>query len=261
MGLEQEKNNLRDYRSFGLRKEWLREVFSLREKWIQMTKIGSEQIVSVKLWLKHAEIATEKSKKITFSELFEKLSYLGADSLLTWAIIWTNLARNSAAVRWYVKTIKWGSVVEKSSLVELMGDSFPQSKRTRENAVKALLNLFKESPLGNIMGLGEAIEEKGKQRYVYKKGWGNPIPEAILYSLYRYAEKTGRYELTVRELYQEGIEEGPYALFGVEEEKLKAILRGLASRQDGFIKVDLVRDLDNIFLDAKRRAVEVLDHA
>ena len=110
------------------------------------------------------------------------------------------------------------------------------------------------------MGLGE-VEEKGRKRQIIKKGWENPVPDAVLYSLYRYAEKTGRYELTVRELYHEGIEEGPYALFGVDKEKLKAILRGLASRGDGFIKVDLVRDLDNIFLDRNRRSLEVLDYA
>ena len=139
-----------------------------------------------------------------------------------------------------------------------MGETFSQSVRSRENAIKALINLFQESPLGTSMGLGEIFGERGKKKQIYKKGWENPISEAILYSLYRYAEKTGRYELTLGELYQEGIGEGPYVLFGIDKEKLKAILRGLASRGDGFIKVDLVWDLDNIFLDKNKKSVEVL---
>jgi len=110
--------------------------------------------------------------------------------------------------------------------------------------------------------LGERIEPE-KQRggvSLYKKGWHEPKPIAILYALYRYAEKMGRHELTVHELY-ECVDEGPYTLFGVNQDTLKGILRGLSARGDGFIRVDIVRDLDNIFLDPTRRAIEVLDLA
>lgn len=252
--------SLHTYQTFGMEKGWLAEFFKSAEVW--KTDLGNRQIESMLLWLKHSELIEKTSNKasLTFSEVGRKLRNRGVDDLLTWAVIWTNLVRNSGTVNWYALAIKWGAAKDKDELVELMGDYFPQSKRTRENAVKALIGLLKETPLGSVMGLGE-VKEEGKKRQIYKKGWEEPLPEAILYSLYRYAEKTGRYELTVRELYQEGIEEGPYALFGVDKEKLKAILRGLASRGDGFIKVDLVRDLDNIFLDRNRRSLEVLDYA
>ncbi|NLI12634.1 MAG: phosphoadenosine phosphosulfate reductase, partial [Peptococcaceae bacterium] len=92
---------------------------------------------------------------------------------------------------------------------------------------------------------------------LYKRGWAEPHPVAVLYSLYRYAERVGRYELTVGELYGQA-PEGPYTLFGIDREKLKLILQGWSSRGTGWIKTDLVRDLDNIFLDRSRLACEVL---
>lgn len=257
------KVKLQTYEHFGIRKEWLKNFLSHFEKWVDSSGLGNRQFDSMFLWLKHAELIDEKSNKKAqnLAEIGKKLRKLGADNLLTWAVVWANLARNSTLVKWYIQKIPWGTVLSKSECIAKMGEFFPQKESTRKNAASALYELLTKSPIGDELGLGEKIVSNKKEVCIYKKGWGNPIPEAILYSLYRYAEKTGRYELTVRELYQEGIEEGPYALFGVEEEKLKAILRGLASRQDGFIKVDLVRDLDNIFLDAKRRAAEVLDHA
>lgn len=250
---------LHTYQTFGMRKIWLNEFFNCVAKKNEKINLGNRQIESLQVWLKHSELIEETKQFFDLSELGKILMARGAEDLLTWAVIWTNLARNSALVRWYVLSIKWGEVKTQDELVELMGKNFVQSARTRENAIKSLFNLFKESPLGNSMGLGEIIVEKRNKKQVYKKGWDNPIPEAILYSLYRYAEKSGRYELTVSELYQEMIDEGPYALFGIEQEKLKSILRGLASRNDGFIKVDLVKDLDNIFLNSGRRSLEVLE--
>ncbi|MGB9791716.1 MAG: hypothetical protein ACPLTR_03965, partial [Thermacetogeniaceae bacterium] len=189
----------------------------------------------------------------------EKLAQRGADDLLTWAVIWTNLARNSAPVRWYATAVPWGAVVTKSDMVAKLGEIYPQRERTRKNAVSALYELLTKTPLGKGLGLGEEMDSKKRgSKPLYKRGWDKPEPLAILYALYRYAEKTGRYELTVHELY-EGADEGPYALFGVTQETLKGILIGLAARGEGFIRVNIVRDLDNIFLDPSCKAIEVLE--
>jgi phosphoadenosine phosphosulfate reductase len=118
--------------------------------------------------------------------------------------------------------------------------------------------LLTKTPLGNGLGLGEKLEPERRADALYKKGWLSPDPVAIIYSLYRYAEKTGRYDLTVSELY-ESADEGPYVLFGIGRETLEGILKGLSARDDGLIRVNIVRDLDNIFLDRTRKAVEVLD--
>jgi len=257
------KVKLHTYEHFGIRREWLEKFLNDFEKWADNSGLGNRQFESMVLWLKHAELIDDKSnkKKQNITKLCEKLIKIGVDNLLTWAIIWVNLARNSTPVKWYIQNVPWGTVLSKTECILKMGEYFPQKETTRKNATSALFELLTKSPLGNRLGLGEkTTSTNNKEISVYKKGWEDPIPEAILYSIYRYAEKTGRYELTVREFYQEGIDEGPYALFGIDQEKLKAILRGLATRGDGFIKVDLVKDLDNIFLDKNRKSLEVLNN-
>jgi hypothetical protein len=82
---------------------------------------------------------------------------------------------------------------------------------------------------------------------------------AILYSLYRYAELEGRYGLTVSEL--EEAPEGPLTLFGVGREQLERILHGLSMRWPRWITAELMYGLDNIYLDEKRTALEVLSLA
>lgn len=251
---------LPDYKTFGIEKNWLLPFLEyIESRGEKPSGLGNRQVEAMQQWMEHAElIARENQKGFSLSELGKKVKQSGADDSLVWAVIWVNLCRNSPLVNWYVRSVGWGEVRAKDDLLELMGQTFAKSERTRKNALNALLNLLGRSPLGHELGLGE-IREESKKKMVYKKGWQNPLPGAVLYSMYRYAEKKGRYELTVREFYEKGAEEGPYVAFGIGKEELKAILRGLASYGDGLISVDLVKDLDNIFLNPARRAVEILD--
>lgn len=253
------KKTLHTYEHFGMRKEWLMDFLFSPQDWICRNKLGNRQFEAMMMWLKHAELITGDKKSLVITPLGERLARRGADDLVTWAVIWANLIRNSTPVQWYVTTVPWGAIITKIELVDKIGEIYTQSESTRKNAITALIGLLIKTPLGNELGLGEEIES-GKRTggALYKKGWDNPEPIAILYSLYRYAEKTGRYELTVHELY-EGADEGPYTLFGISQDKLKGILNGLSTRGDGFIRVNIVRDLDNIFLDDTRSAIEVLD--
>lgn len=254
-----QKQSLPSYQTFGMRKAWLAEFLRSPQDWVGRNGLGNRQFDAMVTWLKHAELVTGNKKSLLITELGEKLARRVADDLLTWAVIWTNLVRNSAPVRWYATAVPWGAIMTKPDLVAKIGEQYPHSERGRKNAVDALFELLTKTPLGNELGLGEETEpHKRAGGAVYKKGWNEPEPIAVLYALYRYAEKTGRYELTVHELY-EGVEEGPYTLFGVRQDTLKGILQGLSARGDGFIRTNIVRDLDNIFLDHTRKPVEVLD--
>ncbi|HOV80460.1 MAG TPA: phosphoadenosine phosphosulfate reductase family protein [Bacillota bacterium] len=250
---------LHSYQHFGMRKEWLAEFLRSPDKWAAGNSLGNRQFEAMVMWLKHAEIIGGDRKSGWEPTVFgERLRSLGADSLLTWAAVWTNLARNSTPVQWYVSNIPWLTPATKKELVEKLGEQYPLSASTRENSMTALTALLTKTPLGNELGLG-VHTGPGRRTggTLYKRGWAEPHPLAVLYSLYRYAERVGRYELTVSELYGQA-PEGPYALFGIDREKLILILQGLSSLGTGWIKTDLVRDLDNIFLDRSRRACEVL---
>ncbi|OIQ08637.1 phosphoadenosine phosphosulfate reductase [Moorella thermoacetica] len=256
-----EKKSLPSYQTFGLQESWLAEFFRSPQDWVSRNSLGNRQFDAMLLWLKHAELITSGSNKrsLAVTNLGEKLARRGAGDLVTWAVIWTNLARNSTPVHWYLTAVPWGATMTKAEWVAKMGETYSQSETTRWNAMTALFGLLTKTPLGKGLGLGEEVEP-GKRTggALYKRGWPDPDPAAILYALYRYAERTGRYELTVRELY-DGADEGPYTLFGVRRETLEGILRGLSARGDGLIRVNIVRDLDNIFLDHACKAVEVLD--
>lgn len=252
---------LATYQTFGMRKIWLSEFFRKSYNWINCNSLGNRQFEAMMMWLKHAELIRGDKKSLTITPLGERLARRGADDLVTWAVIWVNLARNSAPVKWYATALPWGTVMTKKDSVYKIGEIYTShSESTRKNAMTALFGLLTNTPLGKELGLGEETEPgRRKDIAVYKKGWLEPDPVAVLYSLYRYAEKTGRYELTVHEMY-EGVDEGPYTLFGVNRDKLKGILNGLAAQDDDLIRVNMVRDLDNIFLDSALNSIEVLDH-
>jgi phosphoadenosine phosphosulfate reductase len=93
-----------------------------------------------------------------------------------------------------------GAVYEKNDLVFMLGDDCSQS--TRDNAVTALLETFRYSPIiGSVLKQGIPIQvgEAG----VMTKTAGKPPKRrrfSILYSLYLYAEKTGRYIFSLKQL-------------------------------------------------------------
>jgi phosphoadenosine phosphosulfate reductase len=173
-------------------------------------------------------------------------------------VVWTNLAHNSTLVNWYVHQVGWGTTWTKEGLVSLMPDDL--SWRTRENAVDALVGLLRYTPLGEQLGLGR-VEMKGRVvGTVTKHGWAEPHPLALLYSLYRLAEKLGRYNFTVREFFEEKFE-SPFLLFGVSREPLTRYLQGLSVSWPDWVRVEAVLDLDNIYLEEGLQACEVLDLA
>lgn len=249
-----ELKGLDRYRTFGLKGEWLARFFEEGDNWVNNHKLGPDQFESMRVWLRESEI----SNSVEMSEIGRALSKLGVDNLLTWAVIWTNLARNSKLVAWYIQNVPWGKCLTLKDLIPLLGQ---QSKeRTRRNAISALFGILENTPLGDQMGLG-CIVKTGNIRELAKLGWKEPLDLAVLYSLYRYAESEHSYNLTVHYLYEPGSWEGPYWLFGVERDQLIRILRGLEVSFRDWITVELIKDLDNIFLNRSRRSSEVLELA
>lgn len=251
------RRSLTDYQTFGMRQTWLADFLRLQDKWRSDNDLGNRQQDSMAMWLRQAELTVGSIRRFEITELTETISRLGDNSMRTWATIWTNLGRNSTLVQWYVNNVPWGTALPKDELVALLGKEYDLSHRTRQNAITALFQLLSETPLGGQLGLGIDLTPGQRNTTLHKRGWKNPDPLSILYSLYRYAEKVNRYELTVRELFQ-GAEEGPYALFGIERDVLDGLFRGLSAQYPNFIKAEIIRDLDNLFLNNMHTAKEVL---
>jgi phosphoadenosine phosphosulfate reductase len=247
------------YCTFGLRKIWLEEFNGNPELWFSKNSLGNKQFIGMKFWLSDAGII-EKNK---ITPIGEKLRKFDVNNNLTWEIIWINLYYNSKIVNWYISNIPWDSLKTKKELIDLLSSG--QKLRTHENAINSLINFIKESPIGSDCKIIEIIKESNKNILVKKIGWNDPIfinkdtqQIAILYSLYKYSENIDRYDLSLSELY-DNINGGPAVIFGIPKTILINTLRGMASKWNEYIDVEMVIDLDNIYLNRDISSSEVID--
>ena len=81
--------------------------------------------------------------------------------------------------------------------------------------------------------------------------------------MYNFAEKgDGYYQFTMSRLYDNNVESNgvsPVKIFGIEEEEMKKILKGLSIKYPEFIGATFTLDLDNINLREDKTAQDVLD--
>lgn len=247
------------YAGFGLRKMWLDKFFSNTEGFFESNHglNPTKQIPPFICWLREAEILNRDDKRISIAGKILANNYFSKDNVV-WEIIWINLSYNSTIAKWYVENVNWNTRLQKVEQEVLLRNSFPQYKeRTLHNALEALLNTFKEGPLGNTILLGKH-EVENKKTFVIKQPYNDISPVAVAYSLYRYAESKKRYALTVYELYDIKQTEGIYRQFGVSRERFETILRTLKEDKNLILNADLNMGLDNINLREDLTAMDIL---
>ncbi len=252
------------YQTFGLRRPWLEHFFANKENCFTMGTLGNRQYDSLKVWLRESGLLTaagKGDKSGVTTPLFDKLQAMGGGNPLTWAIIWTNLAYNSIIVKWYMLNAPAGEVYEKNDLIFLLGDDY--SKSTRDNAVTALLETFRHSPIGTVLKQGIPIPSGNSYKFS-KQGWNTPDAVAILYALYMWAEATGRYTFTLSQMAAargnfdaKGVD--PVSVFGINPDRFKDILQDIALQFDKYIRTTFVADLDNVQLFPEYKSIDILD--
>ena len=254
------------YHHFGFRQNWLKHFFDEGINCFSMRVLGTVQYSALKIWLKESNIIDVtnkgKAKTIEITPLGQKLKSIGSYNPFTWAVIWINLVYNSTICRWFAYNIDSGSSFEKSDIVALLGDHF--SKSNRENAVTALTDLFRYTPIGASIMQGLQMEIKKGQMMYTRQGWQMPDAIIILYSLYVFAEKTGRYSFTLTELVKshsnsDAVGISPSVIFGWDSKSLRNNIQGLALSCTKYIRVSFINDLDNIVLDNQYSSLNVLD--
>lgn len=252
------------YQHFGFRRPWLEHFFEHRTDCFTQGQLGNRQYDALRVWLREAELLSPSSKgdkSGTPTELCERLIPLGAGNPMVWSIIWTNLAYNSIISKWYMLYAQMGETYDKAELVFMLGDDYSPS--TRDNAVTALLETFRHSPIGTSLKQGIPIPDGASFKFI-KQGWDTPEAAAILYALYKFAEETGRYTFTLTQLDNargnaeaKGVD--PVAIFGLNPDNFKAVVQDIALQYPDFIRVAFVQDLDNIMLVKEKKAIDVLD--
>jgi len=254
------------YQTFGFRKEWLEHFFEHGSNCFTMGQLGNRQYDSLKVWLREGGLlstANKGEKTGLPTPLCDKLKPLGAFNPLTWAIIWANLAYNSIIVKWYMLYAPAGEVYEKNDLIFMLGDDYSQA--TRDNAVTALLETLRHSPIGSVLKQGIPIGAGSSYKYA-KQGWETPEAVAILYSLYLWAEATGRYTFTLMQLAEargkaDVLSVDPVSIYGLNPDTFKSVLQALALNYEKYIRVTFVVDLDTVKLFPEISSLDVLDLA
>lgn len=241
------------YQHFGFRQAWLEHYIDNGVDCFSTGVLGNRQYEGLKVWLKESGLlAQDKEKNLNTTKLFDVLAPFGPYNPFTWAIIWANLCYNSVISHWYCLNTDVGATYEKGDLVVMIGENY--SKSTRDNAITALTETLRMSPIGSSLKQGLPIELT-KNTYSYlREGWDYPDAVALLYALYLYAEHVGKKSFTFTELANShnnpdapGI--SPHDIYGIDLKAFKEQVQGLAISYPKHIRVSFVGNLDNIILE------------
>lgn len=245
------------YNHFGFRKNWLGYFLESKDDFWQSGQLGKYQFDGFRVWLKEAELTANNM----FNDLADRIDGLGIEDIRIWAVVVNNLAYNSPIMNWYVRTVDHDIMYHPDSIIELLGNGLSVS--TRKNAVTSLKETFRYSPLGEELGLG-LCEIKGNSVIsITRVGWQAIDPLVVLYSLYKFAEKSdGYYSFTLSYLCNHAIERAgisPTQIFGIGRKIMKEKLESLAMDYRDFISISFSKDLDNIDLNKKKSSLEVVE--
>ena len=170
---------------------------------------------------------------------------------LVYQIIWVNFYYNSSVVKWYLDNIPWSEKLNSQDLIKKVVDDLEINRRTALSGINSLLNTLESNRAFRRIGIGYIVKE-GKNRFLVKTGANTIHPYTILYLLYKFAFKSGRFKFTLKEICKPEANWGnAYRLFGVSKDFIEDTLRWLNENHRDKIKVDIVADLDNIFLNEK----------
>jgi 3'-phosphoadenosine 5'-phosphosulfate sulfotransferase (PAPS reductase)/FAD synthetase/ferredoxin len=255
------KASINRYNNFGFRENWLAKYFKKTDTFFNDDSHGlnvQNQIPSLVNWLQDAEILKQSAKTITKLGTLLSQKYSESQNKI-WEIMWINLTRRSKICGWFAANIDFGRIFQKTEIEILLKESYSDySPTTLSNALGALLNTFKESPLGRTVSVG-VLTQVDKKPALIRQPYNDISPVAVAYSLYRYAENKKRYALTVSELYDTKQTEGVYRQFGVSREEFESILRVLALENNRVLEANLNMGLDNINLREDLTAMDILE--
>jgi len=249
------------YDNFGLRELWLAKYFATHEIFFENEEHGlnvTKQIPALKHWLREAEVIEILPSRVvritTMGKALAKRYTYSRDAV--WHIIWINLTLNSGIAKWYSETMPFDQPRTIAELEVLLLEYFSDSKyspQTIRSALNALRNTFKESPLGDAVPVGVSIDKT----HVVRKSATSVSLAAIAYSLYRYAEKNQRHNLTVSEFYRETQKDGIARQFGLPRPAFETALRTLSEEKNRVLHADLNMGLDNIALREDIRSEDI----
>lgn len=254
------KTTINRYNNFGFRHKWLTYFMSHVNTFFENNDHGlnvTNQLPPFTNWLRDSEVLIYNGKGVTPIGKYLSESFSSKPEII-WEILWINLNQNSEICSWFSSNVKYNYLFTKEELEKLLEETLPQySSSVRKNAFGALQNTFVMSPLGDKLGVGIVNKVNNKPVFI-RKPHNDLSLVATAYSLYRYAEKTGRYSLTVSEFYNPEQKEGIVRQFGIERDAFEQNLRSLEADSNHVLRSELKMGLDNIILREDLKSEDIL---
>lgn len=268
------------YFSFGVREQWL-DIYSKYDGkadfWMADGdgQIPNKKKDAFKNFVDDAGIAKQdrtaegdKYCKYVTTEFGKKICKLGGYDTNAWALILCNLVY-TPTYNWFISNLQFGVSYSPDSIKEMLGYVMENDTKGlgRRNILDALKIMLTQTPLGKDKIFADFDAEEKNEKITLKSmercTWGNPTPEVILYSLYKFAENCGNYyQFTLSTLFDEQIERdgvSPTKIFGLDREEMVRLLNGLTINYPDYISASFTLDLDNITLRTDKTSNDVLE--
>ena len=248
------------YKNMGVQYSWVVEYLDKKDDFWEDNSLGSQMITSLKAFLRHAGVLVGK-KISTFGE---KVADLGGDTVIAWSLMLCNLVY-TPQFNWWVSNVGFNHTYTQAEIKEMLEGIVTDN--SRKNIISGFKNIFSTNEiLGKILGLGVVnLKKKGRNTVlvdVYRTKWEEPIPEVILYSLFKFAEACdGYYQFSLSTLLDDTLERdgiSPTLIFGLDRETMIKLLNNLSTHYPEFIRASFTLDLETITLSEDKTSEDVL---
>lgn len=252
------------YGNIGVEYEWVVDFFSKGEGFWEDNELGTNKIKNMKSFLTDSDVIVPK--KLNMTEFGALIRRIGIDTEAAWGLIVSNLIYTSEFNWWVTHTVSGEQYTPAQLLCLLQTDV--SSANSQNHIVTAYKNIFASNEImGKRLGLGQCeLKPDSRNRVllsVSRGSWSSPVPEVILYSLYKFAETCGDYyQFSLSTLMDDSIDRNgisPTRIFGLDRDTMIRLLNGLSGNYPDFISVSFTLDLETITLNKDKTSTDVLN--
>lgn len=240
------------YVTFGLRKEWVKLFFETDIDVVISSSLGPKQKEALYRYLQDTELVVDKQKKTIFHEKILPLyREEGIDSEKLWSFLWVNLCFQASLFNWW-GTLETGEYTRERA-IDLLSNFYGKRNSSIVGAYTSMISTLERTPIGSGLRIGRVIKDGGV-RMIIKEGGYNFPPLAVLYALYKYAERFGEYRIAPDSI--AGSPFSPQTILAVSSEAVKDAL--LALFEPDFLTVDRHDERITFLLNVRKNSLDVL---
>jgi phosphoadenosine phosphosulfate reductase len=253
-----DNKSINRYGNLAPQTDWIEAFIKNDGDYAKDVSLGTNKVKSLNCFLRDSELVVNKK----FSDFAATVKKVGLNNdNIGWALVYTNLSYSSE-IAWFIKTLGLDIQMPRDEFETRARDAgeYKFESKAPSHISQAFI-IFTSTPLGDL-GLGKVTTISGK-KYFSRTSWANPDPRVILYALYKFAEVCdGYYQFLLSRLMDFTIDSAgisPAEIFGLSEETLTQILRGLAVRYPDFINFSETLGLQTIDLRKSKTVADVLE--